>query len=332
VLLRHPSALYLLSSLLMALLAIHYGGRRLATEAEPRRGILAGVIDRKRSQRAPPDHGNPVAWKEQRLLNTAASRPLYYTVIALLTGGELFFLFSCGGWLAHEQEMMEFGLAFATVHPSLIGLVAVVAGAAAMAHERTVGTLDLLRASPLTPREILRGKLGGLLRGLGLLFLIPLAHLGILVASGFMDPLTAVGTVLIDGTFLLFFSMLGILAGLSADRMGAAVTRGALLFGVFLVAIPAVATVIALGFNNEDDATRLITGWPPVTCWLVMEGGLRLLHPPWNAYYGQSSLPLESDHEAAFAWAAAYGIAAVLAWRFAPWLLARRFEREREGG
>ncbi len=330
--LEFPALLYLAFAVLSALLAAFAAGRRLATEAEPRTAFLARLIDRSRAARSPPDGGNPVAWKEGRLLNTGASRPLFYSVLALLAIGEVLYLIASCTSKLDGQDMMEMGLVLAASHSSLIGLVAVVAGAAAMAHERTTGSLDLLRASPLTPREILHGKVGGLLRGLGLLGLLPLAHLGTMAVAGLVDPVTAVLAGLLDSVYILFFCYAGTRFGISALRTGAAVTLGALFYGFFLVGIPLLAALAGGGFGWKGPARILFAGWPPATSYWFFDASLRRFHPEWAQGHWWEGQEVADFHLAAVLWACAVAGGVLASWLQAPRLLARRFARESEEG
>jgi ABC-type transport system involved in multi-copper enzyme maturation permease subunit len=188
--LRYPGLVFLLASSLLALLSVPVAAAALRRE-EAGRG--PGSF---RSSRAPADGrlrafltgGNPVAWKESLLLNTAWSRLLFWLVLGLLLLGEgtaQWFL-STGTW-----DRGEDGGYLAFVGFVLVAMAAV-QGAASMSHEKGGGAFELLRATPLTPTEIARGKILGTLLGMGLLLVVPAAHLLLTTLAGIHRPLTAV--------------------------------------------------------------------------------------------------------------------------------------------
>jgi ABC-type Na+ efflux pump permease subunit len=86
-------------------------------------------------------------------------------------------------------------LAFET---ALLVLAACAAGATAFAEEKETNTLDVLRVTPLTPLQILRGKVAGLLRGILPSLAVPCVHLILGIVSGILAP-AAVPAYLVAG-------------------------------------------------------------------------------------------------------------------------------------
>jgi ABC-type transport system involved in multi-copper enzyme maturation permease subunit len=333
--LRRPAALYLAFSLLAAAAAAWAAGRRLGTESEPRSSAFQRWLRNRRGGRTPPGTGNPVTWKERRLLNTAASRPLYYSVFALMIAAEAAYLVACAVASPSRRDLLDTGLGFAAAHATLLALVAVVGGAAAMAHERSVGTLDLLRGTLLAPGEIVRGKIGGLFRGLLLIGLLPAAHVVLMAATGLVNVPTAALALLLDGVFVLFWGMVGLLCGMTVLRMGAAVGRGAAAFGIAMLGLPLFGGLLEAGFRQHREAEVFLAGWPPATAFFCLESTMRLFDGPWRDAYWWAvdrGHPLNHEHRAALAWATAYSLAAFTFLAVAPAALARRFDREREAG
>ena len=66
-----------------ALPLVALAGIRLRREAEPPPDPFRRFRERGMKRR-PLGHGNPVTWKEVRLLNTSSSRPLFYSVLGVL--------------------------------------------------------------------------------------------------------------------------------------------------------------------------------------------------------------------------------------------------------
>ncbi len=185
-LLRHPGLAYVLFAALAAAAAIPLAAAALRREEAGARSLV------RRIPRSPADGrlrarltgGNPVAWKESLLQDTAWSRFLYYLVIGLLLAGEIAtaVLLRRGEW----TSAMDCGyLAFVAV---AVMAMASLQGAASMSMEKAGGAFEILRATPLTPGEIARGKILGTLLGMGFLLLVPAAHLAVTTVAGIHHP------------------------------------------------------------------------------------------------------------------------------------------------
>jgi hypothetical protein len=135
---------------------------------------------------------NPVLDRETRtaLLRGGAGRGL----LALLVLAEAAFFVLAGA--RHECTYLPYHFAVLAMECFLIVLAVTASGATALAAEREGRTLDLIRASPLTPRDIVAGKLLGLLRNFAPCLAVPLLHLAFGAALGVFSwaavPLTAV--------------------------------------------------------------------------------------------------------------------------------------------
>ena len=198
--LRHPGLWHLLFAAALAAFAVPVAARMLAREESPG-GAGNFRIPRLKGEgrlRALLTRGNPVAWKESLLLNTAWSRLLYYVVLLLLVAGEAVFLVMDGVMAWEPQTDLAYLIGVFTI----LMAMASVQGAASMAFEKSQGTFDLLRASPLTPAEIARGKFLGTVLGMAFLLLIPFGHLAITVIRGNHHPITG----LVAGGMVLLMS------------------------------------------------------------------------------------------------------------------------------
>lgn len=187
--LSQPGLWYLLLAAVLAALAIPAAAAALGREetAPGERGLR---IPRSRADaklRRLLTRGNPVAWKESLLLNTAWSRLLYYMLLGLLFAGEIAVVafHRSGNWDASKD------CAYISVVCGLILAMAALQGAASMAFEKTQGTFDLLRITLLKPEEIAQGKFLGTLLGSGLLLLVPMAHIAFTTLGGYHRPETA---------------------------------------------------------------------------------------------------------------------------------------------
>ncbi|MHC4822314.1 MAG: hypothetical protein ACYTDX_11435 [Planctomycetota bacterium] len=314
--LDYPALVYLLASLLLSAGLIYSSGRRLVNEAEPRGGLFARWGEKLRRRIRPPGSGNPMAWKESRLLNTAASRPLYYTVLSLFAAGEIgyvIFIATSGGW---DNEEAHYTLVAG--YTTLLSLVALIGGAAGMAHERAAGTFDLLRVSLLTPRQFLHGKVTGLVRGMGFLLLFPVVHLAFAaVEQREVNAALAVSALLLIQAPL-FWGSVGIACGIRTLRVASAVTWATSLFGAMLVVVPFISVMMhELGGGLRDTGQFLIGLCPPARVWLVHEA-MERTH-------------LNDEREGAvFFTLALTAITLILPWLL-PAYLERRLRRESEG-
>ena len=147
-----PDAAWLAWSILLAIILVLLAGRKLAREAEPSRrlpaflGRLRFVAAARRRVRRRLVIENPVAWKETLLLNSAASRPLFYAVLAVLL---VLFAVTCRG--LDRWQVVSIVL---SIQIPLVAFVATVNASLTLGHERTQGSWDLLRSSLLRPEEI----------------------------------------------------------------------------------------------------------------------------------------------------------------------------------
>jgi ABC-type transport system involved in multi-copper enzyme maturation permease subunit len=277
-----PGLLFLLSSLALAAVVLPLSAAFLAREAPPGAALRVPVprlaLDRR--LRALVTRGNPVAWKESLLLDTAWSRPLHYALLGLLLGAEVvvLLLLARGEWDAASD-----GAYLAVLAPAL-GALAAVQGAASLAVEKTRGSFDLLRVTRLTAREIARGKFAGILVGLGPFLLVPLAHLAVTAAFGIHSPAAAGAAAFV---FLLLFvnSALHGLTWGAVARSPAAALAGAASFAVFSVLSCAVLCVLpfllfVLRSVRRFDVTEFfevvlvpaaLSGSPLLFFWKVME-------------------------------------------------------------
>jgi ABC-type transport system involved in multi-copper enzyme maturation permease subunit len=329
--LRRPALVNLAFGSVVALAALLVAGGRLATEEEPRSSAFQRFLRRRKYVQPPGDRANPVAWKERLLLNTSASRPLYYSAMAVVAGGEaLFFVVAQDWFIGDRWKFLQAGLLVATIHAAILGLVGIVSGAACMAYERSVGTLDLLRLSSLGPADIVRGKVSGIVRGLGLLWLLPVLHLVFLASGGYLDPVSALVGASLQVVLVAGWAGIGVLCGMTPPRMETAVRRGVGVYAVMLLGVPFAAAV--LGHGDAGSAVRLL--WLPTQFRRVMDASLVTFHMEWlMAHAPRMTWPwLEPDHWRGLAGVVAFGLVAAAGVLVAPRLLARRFARESEVG
>jgi ABC-type transport system involved in multi-copper enzyme maturation permease subunit len=315
----HPAVVFLAVAALLAAMAVLASGSRLRTESEPRSDWFARSRKARRWMRRGLPAGNPVLWKEARLLNTAGSRPLYYGVFVLMVLVEL------PGLLA-TVDSGEVTIGIFATHATLLALVAAVAGAATIGHEKTQGGYDLLRASPLTPTQIARGKMFGILLGLALLAVIPVAHLLLAACFGTIRVPTLLAGLCVLSLLPAFWAQVGLDYGFRCPRVRGAVVRTLAAFAVLIAGFPLagylVSTMVS-GWHGDRLFSAIATVSPPAMAYQLL-GWVEGADPdPWRR---------ESPDIAARIVFAAVAVLAVVRVRTLPRHLARRLDGERDTG
>jgi hypothetical protein len=292
----------------------------LVRESEPgtpavtaRRGFL------RRRFRGSPGKGNPLVWKETRLLNSAGSRGLQYRILCIMLAIETLGIATL---LSAREAILVF-----CVHLSLICIVAVVQGAAALGHERTQGSWDLLRVSRLGPGALLLGKAAGVGVGLLLLATVPAVHVVIGWILGTFSLQAAILALALLGIVPGAWAAVGLSCGIREPTPARAMARAAALLAVAGIGFPllggvASALLDAAGYyRNLDLEWFLLCGSPPAAAYDM----LFRLHWDHRAYF---------RHSAAVAplWIGGTAFYLLLQGLLLPWLLRNRLRREREEG
>ncbi|MCP4592211.1 MAG: ABC transporter permease subunit [bacterium] len=162
---------------------------------------------------------NPIAWREAATRATAASRGIVrYAIIGggLFAAAVLLWEYHGGGLTATTARVWLAGMV--TIEFAIILLVATNTAATAITKERESQSMDLLLATPLMPKDLVWGKLRGLVS-----FTVPplCVPIGSLLAFGVYDLLagTVVPVVSIEvwielAVLLLAYSALACMIGL----------------------------------------------------------------------------------------------------------------------
>ncbi|MBN1395623.1 MAG: hypothetical protein JW959_11415, partial [Pirellulales bacterium] len=195
---------------------------------------------------------NPIIWREMR--TWAYGRKmlvvrLAYLVLFSLAAGSLYMMHG-GGRAAADGPLVLAALI-------LLSLVLVNAQAVtALTSERDSRALDLLLVTDLTPKEIVFGKLGGILYNTKEMVLLPMLLCAGLWLIGALSLLYLI-YVLVGLTVLYaFVAMLGMHAGMSYGNSGAAVASS--LGTVFFLLIGvAVCMRIMMAFSGSFGAQLL---------------------------------------------------------------------------
>ncbi len=240
---------------------------------------------------------NPVLWKEINLVNATQSRVLFYVALLLLFGGEILFFLTVSS--VDIIDSPDAHITLVTTQALLLLILVSVNSATSVIGEKEQGTLDLLRVTLITPREVVSGKVVGSLRSIAVLAFIPVFHMFLVttvsdVTFGAALSFTGVLTVL-----LLFFAVHGVRASIVARSAPRAILRSMGLLGGLLIVLPIGILLMQLASGAMDD---------DFFQFLLISHPLALIALPPN-YFAQ---PHRSDEELigyAFAWLIAYLLA-----------------------
>jgi ABC-type transport system involved in multi-copper enzyme maturation permease subunit len=242
----------------------------------------------------------------------------------------MFFAFLVGfGSLVSSTPHAAFG--FLAFHIAMLCVVGTIGGAATLGHDRAQGSYDLLRASPLTPRQILRGKAAGVLTGLGFLAVIPLCHLLLCLLLRVISP-----GEFAAGFFLLvvvpaFWTGAGLAFGIHFARPQTAMARAAFALAMVGIGLPVLGAITAPLLRSRFGADLGLWLWdasPP----LAVYDGLEWLNWEFLGARLPSSTFFRHWSPTGAVWCGVYAAYALFLWFFLPRLLARRLEREKDEG
>jgi ABC-type transport system involved in multi-copper enzyme maturation permease subunit len=220
--------------------------RRWNTGGEPRRPAAVAAAS-SRGRREVWD--NPVLWREIR--TRAHGRAMVIVRLAWLA----IFAAAAAGLVAEARAPRpdRLRVALAVVPPALASLLAVAALAVtSITSERDRGAFDLLLVSDLEPREIVWGKLLGVLGAAREIVVLPLVLCAGLVAAGLVSLEHGLYLVLGLALLVFFAAVLGVYAGLShpASRAAIGVALGTVAF-LFVGVATAMRIMVAFGGSFE---------------------------------------------------------------------------------
>jgi ABC-type transport system involved in multi-copper enzyme maturation permease subunit len=187
--------------------------------ADPTAAVAAPAARKSSSSREVWD--NPIIWRE--IATWAYGRKILVVRLAYL----LLFALAAGslGWMAASGQPITRAAGVTTLAPLfLLSLVLINAQAvSALTSERDVKALDLLLVSDLTPKEIVFGKLGGVLYNTKEMVLLPILLCGYLWYAGSISFENLLylsgGLIVLDG----FVATLGVHAGMNYENSRTAV-------------------------------------------------------------------------------------------------------------
>jgi hypothetical protein len=217
---------------------------------------------------------NPVLDRETRaaLLRGGAGRGLF----AVLLASEAVFLVlarSRGEW-----TYLPYHFGVLAMQCLLILLAVTAAGATSLAAEREGRTLDLVRVSPLTPRDIVAGKLLGLLRNFAPCLAVPLCHLAFGAVLGVFSWAAVLLTAATGAVAMSAWAVFALSQSLDQPDPNRAVRRTMGAFAIFAVCLAANIGIPVNGvFHDVEPWLRAAVafGANPVALTLLPAAALR---------------------------------------------------------
>ncbi|MFM9057568.1 MAG: ABC transporter permease [Planctomycetaceae bacterium] len=249
-----PGLLATCGAVVLATTALAAARVRAWNTAGERRGGPRGATARAAPRRVWP---NPVLWREIR--TRAHGRAM--AVVRL--GWLALFAAAVAGVAGQARAPRPDGLAVAVaVVPMMLASLLAVAALAvtSITSERDRGTFDLLLVSDLEPRELVWGKLGGVLAAAREIVVLPLGLCVALVALGLVPLEHGVELVLGLAVLLLFVAVLGVYVGLSerGSRRAIGVTLGTVAF-LFAGVATAMRIMVEFGGSFELQLAPFLT-------------------------------------------------------------------------
>lgn len=216
----------------------------------------------------------PVLWRETRQAPFGA--PLFALVVALGAGLCMALAYANGG--ARDE-----GLAIPLVCISMVILAIHTAAAAggAIAGEVQSRTWSALLTTPLTPREIIRGKILGLIRRQWIIPAFVAFHLGVVTLAGAMHPIVAAVVIVNFACAVVFLASLGVAISLWLRRSTPA-TIWTLVVAAGLWGVLPMLTMLTAAILQMDRSERpsmqlvslVISPNPVVMAAVATEGGM----------------------------------------------------------
>jgi hypothetical protein len=196
-------------------------------------------------------HRNPVLDHELRRASLLNPRSPARWLLALLLATEGVYVATVAGGGDGQSITLHAGVVGFQV---LLLLLAVAAGGAtALAAEKEANTLSLLRAAPISPSEVVLGKLAGILRALVPCMLVPLAHIGYAAVIGVVSPLAVPATAVVGIIVFATWAICGLQHSLDQADPRRAVARTVGLLAIIGILLATNVGLIGRGLLQTPD-------------------------------------------------------------------------------
>lgn len=239
-----------------------------------------GLSRKRGEQTRSPRHvwHNPVSWRES--VTGAAAGGGFLARYAVLGAGlavaiTLLILYGFGSLTLSETRAWLFGIAAVEVGIALF--IATATAATSMTREKESNTLELLLSTPLTSKQIITGKIWGLVWAAGPMLLVPWLTVALFVLAGLLGsggrivpPETLITLPILLVAFTASCCMIGLQASIKSKKTLAAVfsSMGVVIF--FVVITSSCVFAIRSGDSPQFSAAT----WPmtPITAlWVLVD-------------------------------------------------------------
>jgi ABC-type transport system involved in multi-copper enzyme maturation permease subunit len=193
---------------------------------------------------------NPVLWREVR--RPMIARKSMQMICAIVIVGLLLFTYMAMAG-ARTLGEWEAQIGFAIIFNGLLWLVISVISATAIAQEKESDTWTLLLATPLSARQIVLGKLAGLLRRLLWPFVLIVAHFFIFAVCGIISWSAVACVLWIMVTFNSVWLALGLYLSLRCKKVTFAVIVNLLVPIFFYAAVPLLLAILGALVDRGGD-------------------------------------------------------------------------------
>jgi len=293
-LLAYPQTMYVVMTLVLSLaltVVSMFFVRRGTLEGET--SFLNNLVDRlrrrpvgERTQKPRKVWHNPIAWREAATRATAASKGMVrYAIIGggVVAGGLLLLEYHGGGLSAAATRQWLAGIIM--IEFAIIMLVATNTAATAITKERESQSMDILLATPLLAKDLVWGKLRGLVS-----FTVPpiCVPAGTLLVFGFYDRVAGTGVVVVSievcielAALMLAYAALACMVGLHFSlRIRQTVKAVMVSVGTMtLICLGTYALAIAI-VENLDAGGAFLAAFTPFSAILVLVDPARLFNTP----------------------------------------------------
>jgi len=201
------------------------------------------------------DTRNPMVPRETLLIRSSVLKGPFWVFVTLIAGLYAAVLFS--GAAADPVARMETHAGLATATAFAILLLATLAGSTSIIADREQGSMDVLRLTRLSPRDVVRGKTLGTFRAVVPLVALPV---GALLLAGPFSLQALLGAALygVELAFLtLLAAMLGVHHSIAARTVTRAILQSLWQFSVLTVAYPLLMVLMGLLMTGKIDVAEL---------------------------------------------------------------------------
>lgn len=196
---------------------------------------------------------NPVLWRERRRPLVAPRFALRSAVASVLLLIITYGCFAMAGGYSNPLTEEELQCGFAVVFHGLFWLLVAVLSATAIAQEKESDTWTLLLTAPLSARQIVVGKLLGIIRRLFWPMMLVVAHFTLFTITGVISPIQMLLMLWIMLSFNSIWAATGLYLSIRMRKVTSAAVINLLLPILIYAIVPIAALAIGELIWHDDD-------------------------------------------------------------------------------